>query len=111
MKTLREYIDLIEATETDKFAPTNSIMWAKNSVTGSDNNLRGSMQSVKYDRNAAGEHRFTHMAASDDDNDEGTLNQRTLPANTNLSWVTNEEELEESSEDAIKRVETLFKRS
>lgn len=106
MKSLREYIDLIEAAETDNFKPTTSKFWTKSSLTGSDN-LKGSMQAVKYDKNAAGEHRFTHMTATDDD--EGTLTQKTLPANTNLSWVTNEEELEETSEEAIERVENLYK--
>lgn len=110
MKTLREYINLIEAADSSWDKPVKSTMWAKSELVGSDDNLKGSMRSVKYDQNAAGEHRFTSMSQTDDDDDEGTLNQRTLPANTNLSWVTNEEELEETSEEAIKRVETLQKK-
>ena len=106
MKTLREYINLIEAAEAD-FKPVKSKMWAKSNLSGTNDDLKGSMQSVRYDQNAAGDHRFTTLSQGNDD--EGTLQQRTLPASSNLRWVANEEELEETSEEAIKRIEDLNK--
>lgn len=52
-------------------------MWAKSELVGSDDNLKDSVWLVKYDKNAAGVHRFTSMLQAD--GDEGTLNQRALP--------------------------------
>ena len=108
MKTLRDYINLIEAAEP-KFEPTKSKVWSRSSLIGTDDDLKGSMQIVKYDQNVAGQHRFTTLSQTDHD-DEGVFNQRTLPASTNLQWVANEEELEEASREAINRVKQLQKR-
>ncbi len=107
MKTLREYINLIEAAQAD-FKPVKSQMWATNTLAGNNDDLKGSLKTVRYDQNAAGDHRFTTLSQGDDD--EGTLQQRTLPASSNLRWVANEEEeLEETSEEAIKKIEDLNK--
>jgi hypothetical protein len=94
MKSLRDYIDLIEAAEIDPFKPTKSNIWKTSKMSGSTNNEPGaSTQIVKYDQNTAGEHRFTHLIQSDEEgkDDEGTLNQTVLPAHTKLSWVSNKE--------------------
>jgi hypothetical protein len=99
MKTLRDYINLIEAAESE-FKPTKSKVWSRSSLIGTGNDTKGSMQIATYDQNVAGQHRFTTLSQTDDD-DEGMFNQRTLPASTNLQWVANEEELEEASREAI----------
>lgn len=113
MKFLRDYINLIDQAQNLNEADwdrAKSKVWARTDVTG-DDDPKATLKTVKYDQSPGGEHKFTSLIQKDDD-DEGTLNQRELPANTKLAWVKNEDqELDEASSEAVDKINRLFKDS